>query len=65
MPFPTPGDLLDPGIKPVSLVLPALAGRFLTTSPTWEEVIGMNSQTKPNMSIFASNKDKFLDKSEL
>ena len=26
---PFPGDLLDPGIKPVSLMSPALAGRFL------------------------------------
>ena len=28
MPFPSPGDLQNPGIKPVS---PALTGRFLTT----------------------------------
>ena len=28
-PFPTPGGLLDPGIKPIS----ALAGRFFTTPP--------------------------------
>ena len=27
-PFPLPGDLLDPGIKPVSPATPALAGRF-------------------------------------
>ena len=26
----------DPGIKPMSLVSPALAGRFFTTSTTWE-----------------------------
>ena len=31
-PFPSPGDLPDPGIKPVSLVSPALAGGFFTTS---------------------------------
>ena len=31
LPFPTPGDLLDPGIEPVSLVCPAMAGRFFTT----------------------------------
>ena len=31
-----PGDLSDPGIEPVSLVFPALAGRFFTTSATWE-----------------------------
>ena len=28
LPFPTPGDLHDLGIKPVSLVSPALAGGF-------------------------------------
>ena len=33
---PPPGYLPDPGIKPVSLKSPALAGRFLTTSTTWE-----------------------------
>ena len=31
LPFPTSGDLPDPGIEPVSLVSPALAGRFFTT----------------------------------
>jgi len=30
------GDLTNPGIKPISLVSPALAGRFFTTSTTWE-----------------------------
>ena len=33
---PFSGDLPDPGIKPVSLKSPALAGRFFTTSATWE-----------------------------
>ena len=32
MPFPTPGDLPNPGIEPVSLASPALAGRFFTTA---------------------------------
>ena len=36
LPFPPPGDLLDPGIKPVSHRSPALAGGFFTTSATWE-----------------------------
>ena len=31
--FPSPGDLPDPGIKPVSPVSPTLAGRFFTTAP--------------------------------
>ena len=33
---PPPGDLPDPGIKPTSLMPPALAGGFFTTSATWE-----------------------------
>ena len=44
---PPPGDLPDPGIKPTSLKSPALAGRFFfflagrffTTSTTWEAPI--------------------------
>ena len=36
-PFPTPGDLPDPGIQPGSIsVSPALPGGFFTTSITWE-----------------------------
>ena len=31
--FATPGDLPDPGIEPVTLASPALAGRFFTTVP--------------------------------
>ena len=33
LPFPSPGDLPDPGIEPTSLVSPPLAGRFFTTMP--------------------------------
>ena len=36
LPFPTPGDLSDPGNEPASLVSPALAGGFFTPSATWE-----------------------------
>ena len=32
LPFPSPGDLPKPGIKPGSLMSPALAGRCFTTS---------------------------------
>ena len=31
-----PGDLPDPGIKPMSLLSPAFAGVFLTTRATWK-----------------------------
>ena len=34
LPFPSPGDLPDPGIKPMS---PALAGGFFTTEPPGKE----------------------------
>ena len=34
VPISTPGDRLNPGIEPGSLVSPALAGGFLTTSTT-------------------------------
>ena len=33
LPFPTPGDLPNPGIEQTSPVAPALAGRFFTTAP--------------------------------
>ena len=36
LPFSSPGDLPNPGIKPMSLMSPALAGRFFTSSTTWE-----------------------------
>ena len=32
-PFPTPGDLFNPGIKPESPASPALAGKFFTPAP--------------------------------
>ena len=37
-PFPSPGDLPNPGIEPTSLTSPALAGRFFTTSTTWVSI---------------------------
>ena len=40
LPFSPPGDLPNPGVKPVSSAFPALAGRFVTTEipgkPIWE-----------------------------
>ena len=32
LPYPPPGDLPDPGIKPTSLMSPALAGGLFITS---------------------------------
>ena len=37
--FPIPKDLPDPGIKPMSPVSPALAGRFFITVPPGKPLI--------------------------
>ena len=36
LPFPSPEDIPDPGIKPESLKSPAWAGMFFTSNSTWE-----------------------------
>ena len=38
LPFPSPGDLLNPEIEPVSPISAALAGRFFTISATWKDI---------------------------
>ena len=38
LPCPPPGDLPDPGIEPVSLMSPALAGGFFITSTIWKNL---------------------------
>ena len=45
LPFPTPGDLPDPGIKTASQP-PALAGRFFTTGTTWAMVKNSSANAK-------------------
>ena len=45
LPCPPPGDRPNPGIKPTSLMSPALAGEFFTTSTTWEAHLGPDSIT--------------------
>ena len=34
LPFATPRDLPNPGVKPMSLASPALAGRLFSTAPS-------------------------------
>ena len=36
--MPSSTDLPDPGIKPMSLMSPALAGMFFTTKATWKPI---------------------------
>ena len=40
LPFPTPGDLSNPGIKPEDPVAPAEAGGFFTTEPPGKPMLG-------------------------
>ena len=43
---PPPRDLPDPGIKPTSLMSPALGGRFFTTTDTWEAALKLQRLRK-------------------
>jgi len=43
VPFPPAGDLPDPEIKLESLMSPALASGFFTTSATWETIDMLSS----------------------
>ena len=54
LPFPSPVGLPDPGIEAVSLMSPALAGSFFTTSATWES----RSQTLASLSPRLSTKTR-------
>ena len=44
LPFPTPRNLLYPGIEPVSPWSPALAGKFFTTSTTLEALYDIHAK---------------------
>ena len=44
LPFPSPGDLPNPGIELESPVSPALTGGFFTTRTTWEALPSLLSQ---------------------
>ena len=36
LPYTPPGDLPDPGVQPMSLMSPTMAGGIFTISTTWE-----------------------------
>ena len=67
--FPSPGDLPNPGMGPESLSSPALAGRFFTTSATWEVTShyqnclcneDLCNIKKPFVSHFCGSPDTFI-----
>ena len=51
--FPSPGDLPNPGIKPLSLLSPALAGGFLTNCASWE-VPCVHAKSLSRVRLFAT-----------
>ena len=55
--IPLPGALLDPGIKPASLMSLALADGFFTTSATWKAQVQQSSNLKKEKKAFKSLTD--------
>ena len=60
MSFTTPGGLLDPGVKPTSLALPALAGEFFTTVPPGKPGIQYSPNDYVSAVIFFKLEDNCL-----
>ena len=64
LPCPPPGDLLNPGIEPVSSIYPALAGEFFTIELLLQmhkvKRILLGSDFKENKKL-ASNKNNDQD----
>ena len=61
LPFPPPGDLPDPGIELASLLSPALAGRFFTTSTTHNRGLKYNLISVPLRNF--KNEQKLIKRS--
>ena len=52
LPFPAPGDLPIPGIKPESLASPALAGGFFTNAPPGKAIYIAVAYVNPKLLIY-------------
>ena len=63
LPFPPPGDLPNRGTKPQSLISPALAGRFFTTSVTWDAPATTEATTMRNLQLESSPRVTQLEES--
>ena len=61
LPFPTPGDLLDPMIGPESLESPALAGGFFTTTPTGKPLLLLENNKQQLLRMKRSVKSKMRE----
>ena len=58
MSCPTPGDLPNPGIEPMSLMSPALVGGVFISSTTWEAPLMLSLILKYFERHFARRKGK-------
>ena len=52
-----PGGRPDPGIKPASLMSPALTARFFITSTTWEAASNAEDTAEPVLTGVTSGED--------
>ena len=55
LPYPSPGNLPDPGIEPESLTSPELGSRFFTSSVTREALLKQETGNHPKVAIVASS----------
>ena len=55
LPFPSPGDLPDPGMEPAS---PAMAGEFLNTEPPSKPIWELIEGQKTHIRVFGSLNDQ-------
>ena len=58
--MPPPGELPNPGIEPASLMSPALAGWFFTTSTTPRKPLTILEDVKDNLTILTVLIDLFV-----
>ena len=65
LPCSPPGHLPNPEIEPTSLTSPALTGRFLTTSTTWEAQNGGNVQVSGRIKWVRMQKHQILINGQL
>ena len=58
LPCPPPGDLPNPGIKPLPLTFPTLAGGFFTTSATLEAHLHLLTHANNNKHLKFTTRQK-------
>ena len=56
LPFPNPGDLPDPGIKPTSLASCTMAGGYITTEPPGKPHINTHMHTHAHTQTYMCRK---------